>query len=49
MAKDPVCGMDVNSNQSQYKTEHQGKQYAFCCKECLDKFKKKPDQFTKKA
>jgi Cu+-exporting ATPase len=45
--KDPVCGMNVNSEQSHYKSEHQGKKYAFCSQQCLDKFKKNPDQFSK--
>jgi YHS domain-containing protein len=45
--KDPVCGMNVDSNHIQYKTEYQGKQYAFCCQQCLDKFKKNPEQFAR--
>ncbi len=46
--KDPVCGMNVDSNQSRFKIAHQGKQYAFCCQECLEKFKKHPEQFSRK-
>lgn len=46
-AKDPVCGMNVDSQHAQFKTEHHGKKVAFCSKECMDKFNKNPKQFQK--
>lgn len=45
--KDPVCGMEVDASKSTYKTEHHNKQYAFCCQQCMEKFKKNPKQFVK--
>jgi YHS domain-containing protein len=45
--KDPVCGMDVNPRKTQYKTNHQGTEYAFCCQQCLTRFKQHPEQYTK--
>lgn len=45
--KDPVCGMKVDPKQTSLKTQHNQKEYAFCSKQCLDKFKKNPDQFAK--
>lgn len=45
--KDPVCGMDVDLKQASFKTEHHQKQYAFCCQQCMDTFKKDPKKFTK--
>ncbi len=47
-SKDPVCGMNVTSNHSQYKTEFKGKQYTFCCQQCLTKFKQNPSQYSSK-
>jgi YHS domain-containing protein len=46
--KDPVCGMNVDADHAQYKAEHQGKKYAFCCQQCMDRFKKNPNQFSHK-
>ncbi|CDZ80766.1 YHS domain protein [Candidatus Rubidus massiliensis] len=44
--KDPVCGMNVEQNQ--HSTQHHGKEYKFCSKECQEKFKKNPEQYSKK-
>jgi YHS domain-containing protein len=33
MAKDPVCGMDVDPA-AQHKSEHQGQTYYFCAPGC---------------
>jgi YHS domain-containing protein len=46
--KDPVCGMSVDPSQSSYKIDYQQKKYAFCCKDCMDKFKKNPQEFASK-
>lgn len=45
--KDPVCGMSVDPSQTNFKTEHHNKKFAFCCKDCMEKFKKNPQQFSK--
>lgn len=42
---DPVCGMEVNSDQSPYKFNSQGKQHFFCSKQCLENFKKNPQKY----
>jgi len=44
MAKDPVCGMDVDPSTACFKTQHAGKDYFFCCKGCLDKFQANPEK-----
>ena len=41
MPKDPVCGMEVQDENTVY--EHEGKKYYFCSKGCLEKFKKSPE------
>lgn len=47
--KDPVCGMNVDANKSQCTTQHQGKQYNFCCEECLTQFKQNPGKYLSKS
>ncbi len=44
--KDIVCGMSVFSD-SKYSYRYKDKEYYFCSKHCLDKFKKSPDEYIK--
>ena len=46
--KDPVCGMEINSERAAGNLEHSGKTYYFCSQDCLDKFKAEPAKFTAK-
>ena len=46
---DPVCGMQVNNQQSAEKSQHQGQIYYFCSEDCKRKFDQKPEQYTAKA
>ena len=45
--KDPVCGMTVSPD-SPNKYAYKGKDYFFCCIECLEKFKKGPRKYLTK-
>jgi P-type Cu+ transporter len=45
MAKDPVCGMDVNREDSAGSYEYHGATYHFCSENCLHKFKSDPKKF----
>jgi YHS domain-containing protein len=47
MAKDPVCGMDVEEQKAAGKSEYQGRSYFFCSKSCKEKFDQNPEQYTK--
>src|ERR1700735_363128 len=49
LAKDPVCGMDVNPATSKHKVDHAGKSYFFCCAGCAQKFKSNPDKYLAPA
>jgi YHS domain-containing protein/positive regulator of sigma E activity len=46
VAKDVVCGMDI-SEDTPYKTEHDGRTYYFCCEACKVSFEKNPDEYSK--
>jgi len=47
MAKDPVCGMEVDEKTVKYKTERMGKTYYFCCAMCKEKFEENPQKYVK--
>ena len=43
--KDPVCGMDVPPGAG-YSEMHQGRQYRFCSRKCLDQFDSEPQRYA---
>ena len=49
MAKDPVCGMDVDDKSAAYKSEYKGQTYYFCSAGCKKSFDKEPEKYAGKA
>jgi len=49
LAKDPVCGMDVDINAGKPSHEHQGETYHFCAQSCHDKFAGDPEHYLSGA
>ncbi|MBI2933966.1 MAG: YHS domain-containing protein [Chloroflexi bacterium] len=49
MAKDPVCGMDVDEKKPAATSNYQGKTYYFCAKACKIAFDKAPDKYAGKG
>jgi len=49
MAKDPVCGMDVDEKKAAAKSEYQGKTYYFCSPGCKRAFDKEPQKYVGKG
>ncbi|WP_309492048.1 YHS domain-containing protein [Candidatus Hecatella orcuttiae] len=47
MAKDPICGMDVDEEKIQYKSEHAGKTYYFCSPTCKSEFDRNPEKHAR--
>jgi YHS domain-containing protein len=45
IAKDPVCGMDVDTTTSKISLEYEGKTYWFCGKGCLLEFRDDPERY----
>ena len=45
MAKDPVCGMDVE--EGKICSTHEGKKYCFCSNVCKESFEKDPGKYVK--
>lgn len=46
MAKDPVCGMEVNEKKAAASAAYKGKTYYFCTEACKRAFQKNPDKYT---
>jgi len=46
MAKDPVCGMQIDEKQAAGKSEYQGKTYYFCSPSCKQRFDHEPDRYA---
>jgi YHS domain-containing protein len=48
MAKDPVCGMDVDEDKAPAKSEYQGRTYYFCAPGCKAAFERDPEKYVGK-
>jgi YHS domain-containing protein len=46
MAKDPVCGMDVDPKTTAGKSEYKGQTYYFCSLGCKKVFDKEPQEYV---
>ncbi len=49
MAKDPVCGMDVEEAKAAATSEYKGKTYYFCAVGCKKGFDSDPEKYAGKA
>ena len=45
MATDPVCGMQVDPQTAQHKTEYEGQTYHFCAPGCKRAFEAEPQKY----
>jgi len=45
MAIDPVCGMQVDTDNAQWTSERDGQSYYFCSKGCMLEFRDDPDKY----
>ncbi|MFA5900932.1 MAG: heavy metal-binding domain-containing protein, partial [Hyphomicrobium sp.] len=48
MAKDPVCGMDVDPHTAKFRADHDGRTYYFCAAGCRTKFIANPTSYIGK-
>lgn len=49
MAKDPICGMDVDEKKPAATAAWQGKTYYFCAPGCKTTFEKNPEKYAAPA
>jgi Cu+-exporting ATPase len=45
IARDPVCGMSVNTQAAKHRAEHTGNVYFFCSASCAEKFEAEPGAY----
>lgn len=45
MARDPICGMEVNESQAAASLVHDGQTFYFCARSCYEAFKKAPEKY----
>ena len=48
LARDPVCGMNLEPATAKHVHDHDGKKYYFCCAGCRQKFEVDPQSFLNK-
>ncbi len=46
MAKDPICGMEVDPKKAAAKTDYKGQTYYFCAPGCKTTFEKDPEKYV---
>jgi len=49
MAKDPVCGMEVDEKKAAATSKYKGKTYYFCAPGCKKAFDSNPGKYLKSA
>jgi YHS domain-containing protein len=47
VAKDPVCGMEVDEKSAAARYEYKGKIYYFCAQGCKVAFQRDPEKYLK--
>jgi P-type Cu+ transporter len=44
--QDPVCGMDVDANNTSEQSDFHGQTYYFCSEECKNAFDAEPEKYV---
>ena len=48
MARDPVCGMDVDPKKAAAQSNHKGQRFYFCAVGCKQSFDANPEKYLSK-
>lgn len=46
MATDPVCGMEIEEDEAEARSEYEGKTFYFCSVSCKEQFDSDPEAFA---
>lgn len=49
VVKDPVCGMEINAEDAEERSEYVGEVFYFCSRPCRNKFDEDPGRFIERA
>jgi YHS domain-containing protein len=47
--RDVVCGMTIDSDTAQYKSQYKGETYYFCAPSCKTSFDKEPEKYLQQG
>jgi xanthine dehydrogenase accessory factor len=45
VARDPICGMEVDTGHARHRSDYSSQTFYFCCARCKEKFDQNPDQY----
>jgi YHS domain-containing protein len=49
MARDPVCGMQVNEQTAAAQSQYGNREYYFCSEDCKRQFDQHPDRYAQET
>ena len=49
MTTDPVCGMRIDEQESEFQTQFAGRKYFFCSEDCRKEFENEPEEYLETA
>jgi YHS domain-containing protein len=49
MTTDPVCGMRIDEQESEFQTMFAGRKYFFCSEDCRKEFENEPEEYLETA
>ena len=49
MAKDPICGVEIEEQTAEFKSEYGSQTYYFCSQKCKEQFELRPEQYAHAA
>jgi YHS domain-containing protein len=49
MTTDPVCGMRIDEQESEFQTMFAGRKYFFCSEDCRKEFESEPEEYLETA
>jgi Cu+-exporting ATPase len=49
VVRDPVCGMEINVELAEERSEYEGEIFYFCSDQCRNKFDEDPGRFISRA
>ncbi len=47
--RDPVCGMELNVEDTMNRAEYRGRSFYFCSDQCRNKFDDNPEQYASRV
>lgn len=49
VVRDPVCGMEINLENAEERSEYEGEVFYFCSDQCRNRFDEEPGKFVNRT